>query len=287
MNPEFSDNYFANTDSTYNQNQTSTNLMENMPSIQAFPWGFIWKIIDWGFKIFEAKEIFSEIAKDKSIYRDMSSSAKARIHSLEQRIGEKFASVSAYTAKLNHIPYDQVNFYINRINSTRLEIAKDMERLAEIIQGQLERLGKNSSNTYYDAEQLAIKLGKAADKIRNDPKYKVPSLNNLKQTGQTVNTEKNASNELNNFFEYKLNELSAYTDLSMDEKISLTTAAIWHQTQSPEVAAHSLIAYLSPNSDSEYSTVTEHLKTAQEMLESQGLTKPYTADQLNSEMTYE
>lgn len=287
MKLESNNNYFANTDSANNQNHTSPDLIQSLPSVQAISWGFIWKIIDWGFKIFEAKEIFREITKDKSIYRDMSSSAQVQIHGLEQRVGEKFALISAYTAKLNYIPHDQVNFYINKINSTRLEIAKDMERLAGAIQGQLERLGKNSSNTYYDAEQLAIKLGKAAKKIRNDPKYKVPSLDNLKQTSQAVNTERIASDDLNNFFEYTLNELSAYTDLSMDEKISLATAAIWYQTQSPEVAAHSLIAYLSPNSDSEYSTVTKHLKAAQEMLESQGLTKPYAADQLSSEMTYE
>jgi hypothetical protein len=287
MNPEFSNNYFANTDSVNNQNQISPDLMKSTPSMQAFPWRIIWKIIDWGIKFKGIADIFSEITRNRSIYQDMSSNAKTEIHGLEQTIGEKFALIGAYTNKLNHIPHDQVNFYVNKINTTRLEIARDIERLAGVIKGQLERLEKNSSNTYYDVEQLAIKLEKAVEKIRNDPNYKVPSLDNFKQTSQAVSRETIASNELNNFFEYKLNELSAYTDLSMDERISLTAASIWHQTQNPEVAAHSLIAYLSPSSDSDYSVVTEHLKVAQGLLESQNLTKQDTSFQLGPEMVYE
>jgi vacuolar-type H+-ATPase subunit H len=214
--------------------------------------GLIWKLIEGVFGIWEAINIFTELTKDRSAYRDMSSSAKAQINGLEREINSKIAHLNHHLSQLERIPPDQVNIYIktNRVNSIRLEIADSMKKIAEIIEKQIPYLKENSYHSVTDARERANKIRNEATKIRNSPIQKIPYLRSINHNQETE-TSSVSQIEATLYKEAERN-IPATVSAPFDRTTLIATQILMHGAE-PELVGKILM-----NHDSYFQELVDH-----------------------------
>lgn len=238
----------------FNSNTDHINMQigeANTPD-QMASWGLIWKLIEGAFGVWEAINIYAELAKDRSAYRDMPSSAKAQINSLESKINSKISHLRYHLVQLERIPPDQINLYTktNRINTLRLEIGDSMEKLAKIIEKQIPYLKENSYHSVTEARERANKIRNESTKIRNSPIQKIPYLRS---------TDHNQESKISSISEieatlYKEAErnIPATVSAPLDRTTLIATQILMHGAE-PELAGEILM-----NRDSYFQGLLNH-----------------------------
>lgn len=233
MNSANLEGFYSNTDPT-NPQASEAKTTEQLAFL-----GILKQVVELIILAKEAFNLIAELRKDRSVYRDMPSSAKAQINSLESEISSKIAHLRYHSAQLERIPPDQINLYIKEysINTVRLEIADSMEKLAKIIEKQIPFLKENSYHSVTDARERANKIRNEATKIKNSP---IQQILYLRSTGHNKQPEISSASEIEaTLYKEAEGNIPATVSAPFDRTTLIATQILIHGAE-PELAGEIL-----------------------------------------------